>query len=239
MAPSVLIDTTPDFNPLGSQPQTPNLSRTLLLSPPSLSSHPELLDRISQAHDRNVTDIQMLDRLALGMVALPAATYDVILILTDADGTRSESQRILDRNVLGRLVQALKTGGKLKSQDGSFATQGVERTEAILAGLTVDDGDGAVKPKPAEGVVKLSFGRKANAAAGTKRAAEEAQAPAMPAGVVMVDPNDDFDDFDDDYIPSKEELLADEQIDPETLLTEEDRQKPIIIRECSFPPDPG
>ncbi|GAM82851.1 hypothetical protein ANO11243_008370 [Dothideomycetidae sp. 11243] len=209
--------------------------RTLLLSPPSLSSHPELLDKIFEAHDRNATDIQMLDRLSLGMVALPETTYDLILLLTDANGTRTESRKLLDRNVLNKLVRALKPGARIRSQDGGFAREaGAERTEAILAGLNVDDGEGATKPKAVEGTVMLNFGRKANAAAGLKRGLE---APHVPTGVVMVDPNDDSGDdgFDDDYIPSREELLADEQIDPDTLLTEEDRKKPINIPEACKP----
>lgn len=65
---------------------------------------------------------------------------------------------------------------------------------------------------------------------------------AIPTGVGFVDFSDDigdtYDDDDDDmdYIPSREELLAGDQIDPDTLLTEEDRQKPIIIRKCSDMP---
>ncbi|KAF2155644.1 DUF689-domain-containing protein [Myriangium duriaei CBS 260.36] len=178
----------------------------------------------------------MLDRLSLGLVTLPTSTYDLILLLTDADGTRNESQRLLGRSILSILVQALKPGARLKSQDGKFASEpGSERTEAILAGLNVEDGEGAVKPKAVEGAVKLSFGRKSNAAAGTKRALEE---PKVPAGVGFVDSNDDVevDGFDDDdYIPSREELLADDQIDPDTLLTEEDRKKPINIPEACKP----
>lgn len=62
---------------------------------------------------------------------------------------------------------------------------------------------------------------------------------ATPAGVGFVDSNDDFDkgdayDDDDDEdmeIPSNEELERAAKIDPDTLLTEEDRQRPIIIRE--------
>ena len=119
-----------------------------------------------------------------------------------------------------------------------------------------DGGEGMVKPAAAaEQTVKLSFGkRKANAAAVPHNAVEAAntgavpaaaqqtkvmvEAPKAPAGVGFVDFSDDLDmDYDEDgydddmYIPSKEELLADESIDPDTLLTEEDRKRPIIIRE--------
>lgn len=249
MAPAVTIDNESDF----SFPSAPTKAaqRTLLVAPPSVSAHPEALNNIFEAHDRNVTDIQMLDRLALGLVALPPATYDVVLLLTDVDGSRSESSQLLDRNVMGKLVQALKSGGRFKSQDGSFgSTPGTERTEAILAGLMSDGGEGMAKPAEAA-TVKLSFGKKkANAAAvplNDFEAANKAAVPqgekrkivaaGAPAGVGFdngVDFSDDLDmDYDEDdmYIPSKAELMGGDTIDPDTLLTEEDRQKPINIRE--------
>lgn len=252
MAPSVMIDPTSDVaTPSSAPPKNSSATRTLLLAPPSVAAHPESLDRIFEAHDRAATDIQMLDRLALGLVSLPQSTYDLILLLTDTDGSRTESGRLLDRNVMGKLVPALKDGGRFKSQDGSFASApGPEQTEGILAGLVQDGGDGLIKPATQAGpqTVKLNFGRKkANAAAvpangveaantgatnETKRALVEE--PKAPAGVGFVDFSDDFeagyDEEEDDYIPTREELLADGQIDPDTLLTEEDRQKPVIIR---------
>lgn len=251
MAPAVTIDNESDFA-FPSAP-TKNAQRTLLVAPPSVSAHPEALNNIFEAHDRNVTDIQMLDRLAMGLVALPSATYDVVLLLTDVDGSRSESSRLLDRNVMGKLVQALKSGGRFKSQDGSFgSTAGAEQTEAILAGLVSDGGEGMAKPAEAAAqTVKLSFGKKkANAAAvplndveaankaavpqGEKRKLVAAGAPSGVGFVNGVDFSNDFDmDYDEDdmYIPSKAELMDDDTIDPDTLLTEEDRQKPINIRE--------
>jgi len=254
MAPSITIDTTDDISiPPSAPPKTASFSRTLLLAPPSLSAHPEALNNIFEAHDRNATDIQMLDRLALGLVSLPSETYDLVLLLSDADGMRTESSKLLDRNVMSKLVYALKSGGNVRSQDCTFGTvQGSEQTEAILAGLVQAGNSGMTKPASAAGqTVKLSFGKKkANAAAvpanaveanntsaapatnGVKRALVEE--PKAPAGVGFIDFSDDFDgDYDeaDEYIPTKEELLADdEMIDPDTLLTEEDRQKPIIIR---------
>lgn len=199
----------------------------------------------------------MLDRLALGLVALPSETYDLVLLLTDADGMRTESSKLLDRNVMSKLVYALKSGGRVRSQDGTFASApGSEQTEAILAGLVQDGTQGMFKPASTAGqTVKLSFGKKkANAAAvpanameanniglapatnGVKRALVEE--PKAPAGVGFIDFSDDFDaeyDEGDEYIPTKEELLADEQIDPDTLLTEEDRQRPVIIPEACKP----
>ncbi|GAB7365214.1 hypothetical protein MBLNU230_g6300t1 [Neophaeotheca triangularis] len=258
MAPSIVtIDNTDDFDMPTAPASAKSGSRTLLLAPPSVAAHPEVLTKTIEAHDRSVTDIQMLDRLAMGLVALPAATYDVVLLLTDVDGSRQESSRLLDRTVMERIVPALKDGGRLKAQDGGFANvPGAEQTEAILAGLIKGEGDGMVKPQSTAGqTVKLSFGKKkANAAAvpangieaanTAKRKSEDMSAAgngvkATPAGVGFIDSTDDLDaDMDDDdeaYIPSNEELQAAAKIDPDTLLTEEDRQRPIIVPEACKP----
>lgn len=269
MAPAVTIDNTPDFDFTTPAKSSAAQQRTLLLAPPSVSSHPEALTRVAEAYDRNATDIQMLDRLAMGLVALPAATYDVVLLLTDVDGSRRESSLLLTREVMERIVPSLKVGGRLKSQDGSFgAMQSAEQTEGILAGLVRRDADGMVKPEPTTGgqTVQLSFGKKkANAAAvpangmeavnTAKRKIRDSEgvgmlaqsnerglkpARATPAGVGFVDSNDDFDGgFDDgsgyqseeDDLPTQEELERAERIDPDTLLTAEDRMKPLNIRE--------
>lgn len=253
MAPSVLIDGTSDFqaSPAAGPHATSSQQRTLLLSPPSVSAHPELLSRIVAAHDRNVTDIQMVDRLAAGLVALPASTYDLILLLSDADGTRQESQRLLERKILVTLADALKVGGKISSQDRQYPQSGPERSEAVLAGLSVSE-EGVTKPAAAGNTVKLNFGRKANAAAKPLNQVEAKNISAQPrgdlavqqlapAGVGFVDFSDDFgmdDGFDDDYIPSKEELMDGDQIDPDSLLTEEDRKRPIIIRKSHYGNNP-
>lgn len=264
MAPAIVIDNTPDFDmptiaPTGAQ-------RTLLLAPPSVAAHPEALTKVAEAYDRNATDIQMLDRLSLGLVALPPETYDVVLLLTDVDGSRQESSRLLSREVMERIVPSMKAGGRMKSQDGSYGgTPGAEETEAILAGLVKGDGDGMIKPDSSGNqTVSLRLGKKkANAAArpaneieaanAAKRKSEDistgvgslAQANgsgrirATPAGVGFIDSLDDFDggyddgsgyESDDIELPSNEELLAAEKIDPNTLLTEEDFKKPLNIR---------
>ena len=180
-----MIDPTSDVaTPPSAQAKSSVTTRSLLLAPPSISSHPEALNKIFEAHDRNATDIQMLDRLAMGLVALPTETYDLVLLLTDVDGKRTESGRLLDRSIMSRITAALKAGGRLRSQDGSFAsTQGAEQTEAILAGLVKDGGEGMVKPAAAaEQTVKLSFGKKkANAAAVPLNAVEAANTGAVPA----------------------------------------------------------
>lgn len=270
MAPAVIIDNTPDIDvamPHAVVSRRGSAQRTLLLAPPSVSAHPEALSHVAEAYDRSSTDIQMLDRLALGLVSLPPETYDVVLLLTDVDGSRRESNRLLNREVMESIMPAMKVGGRLKSQDGSLGgTPGGEHTEAILAGLVKRDGDGMVKPDSAASqTVPLSFGKKkANAAAVPaneveavntgKRSADAMSGDmgqsnghgpmrATPAGVGFVDSDDDFDGAFDDgsgyeseedvEIPSNEELERAEKIDPNSLLTEEDLKKPLIIRESS------
>lgn len=267
MAPAVIIDNEPDLDmPHAVVSRRASAQRTLLLAPPSVSAHPEALAKVAEAYDRSSTDIQMLDRLAIGLVSLPPETYDVVLLLTDVDGSRRESSRLLNREVMSLIVPSMKVGGRLKSQDGSLGgTPGGEHTEAILAGLVKRDGDGMVKPdEAASQTVSLSFGKKkANAAAVPANTVEAANtgkrsADAMsndngqsngagpiratPAGVGFIDSDDDFDGAFDDgsgyeseemEIPSQEELERAEKIDPDTLLTEEDRKKPLVIREST------
>lgn len=252
MAPSFTIDTTSDFEMPSSttftQPQQQNQQqRTLLLAPPSLSAHPEALNTILAAHDRSATDIQMLDRLALGLVSLPAETYDVVMLLTDVDGARTHT---LDRGVVEKVVPSLKADGRLRAQSGVL--QGAEITEGVLAGLVADGNGALLKPKQAaEQTVKLSFGRrnkKADAAAVPANAVEaintakrksvdistSGPVKATPAGVGFVELGDEFGmDYDEDEdmeIPSNEELARAGRIDPDSLLTEEDKMKPLNIR---------
>ena len=239
MTPTLTIDNTSDFAPVqtkttgGSSPQ-----RSLLLSPPSLSSRPEKLDNVLATHDRNASDIQMLDRLSLSLVSLPEATYDMILILADADNTRTESKKLLNRDVLYHVVRSLKPGGRLKSQDGKFATEDAEeRREAIFAGLLVE-GDDMVKPDhTATQSIPLRLGKKKSngetattSAIGTGAVSLNLNGKRMngppasmqPAGVGYVDFSDDLgtpeDDDDDDLI------------DEDTLLDEEDLKRPVVQR---------
>lgn len=241
MAPAVTVDDTSDFAPVQTGGSSP--LRSLLLSPPSLSSHPEKLNSVLAAHDRSATDIQMLDRLSLSLVFLPDATYDIILILADADNTRTESKRLLNREVLSRIARSLRPGGRLKSQDGSFAAGGTEeRKEAILAGLLVE-GDDMVKPDHLAtqsvplrlGKNKSNTGTATTCAAGTGAVALNLNgkrkngppASIQPVGVGYIGFNDDYGtpDFDDD----------DDLIDEDTLLDEEDLKQPVVQRKSLIP----
>lgn len=229
MSPSFLMDTSDDFvMPTPKNVQLPK--RTLLLSPPSLSSHQETLTNVLQSYDRKVTDLQMLDRLAVGLVSLPPSTYDLILILSDADGSRRESQHLLNRSILSLLVKALKTGGQLKSQDGRLGEDDIsEKNEGILAGLSFESGNGFVKPDHGGyEAVPLKFGRKKAQAAGglNNTNGEQISLPVngkrksmneVPAGVGF----DDGGNNSDDDLIDEDELMADEELGG-----------PIRIREC-------
>lgn len=140
---AVTLDMADDFNPspLPTKPSvTPNPpTRSLLLAPPSIAAHEEKLRDLFTAFDRSTTDLQMLDRLSAGFVPLPADTYDLVLVLTDANGARrDEALRLLTRDVYTALVPAMKSGGKLQLQDGALSAN--EGLEAILAGLVEKDG---------------------------------------------------------------------------------------------------
>merc|ERR1712072_1096442 len=107
------------------------------------------------------------------------------LLLTEADGTRNESTQLLGREVFARIVQALKAGGKLQAQHGTFGqdTASVESREAIMAGL-VPEGDGMTKPDySASEAVPLRLRRKEKSAD---------MAVEKPTGVGFVDFSDDF-----------------------------------------------
>jgi hypothetical protein len=216
--------------------------RTLLVAPASIAAHPEKLDQIYEFHDRSNTDLQMLDRIAAGLVNLPASTYDVVLLLTDADGTTRESHKLLARDVMNKVVSALKVGGVLKSQTG--ALQGSEKTEAILAGLT-EAADGMVKPQQEQSVsIPLKFGKKktngvngTNGTNGTINAdgsvplnlngKRNQPEPVKPLGVGFVDFSDDL----EDPIITGED---DDLIDEDDLITEEDMARPVIQRKSLF-----
>lgn len=234
------MDTSDDFV-LPTKTAPPQIAkRTLLLSPPSLSSHQEKLTNVLQMHDRSVTDMQMLDRLAMGLVSLPESTYDAVMILSDADDSRKESQTLISRDVLALLVKTMKPGASLYSQDGRFGTsEGAEKNEAILAGLSFDASKGFVKPDySARESVPLRFGKKkavAQAAGGVngtnegsvalplngKRKSEEVKS-SLPAGV----------GFDDGTANGGEEDSDDELIDEDELMADEDMKRTIKIRKC-------
>ena len=237
MSPSIALDTTSDF------PSSQFTSgKTLLLSPPSLSSHPDKLNATFHSHDRNVTELQMLDRLKLGLVSLPDSSYDNILILADADDTFSESSRILGREVLAKVVKSLRPGGLLHSQGGVHGSfDRMYQTEAILAGLITGKEGGFQKPNSGnQQAVPLRFGKSKKAIGKTTNEHQasqllqdssfinESERPdqvAKPAGVGFVD-------FSDDFGPQPDIAGSDDElIDENFLLGDDDLGRPIVQRE--------
>lgn len=237
MAPGVTMDFDDDFiQPAGKTTAQP--LRTLLLAPPSIASHEEKLREVLSAHDRSTTDLQMLDRLSAGLVTLPSSTFDLILILTDADGSRTESSQLLGRNIFSKIVDALKAGGKIQSQDGTFGQSDAERTEAILSGL-VAQADGMSKPDySASEAVPLNFRKKKSETSNAgppvvpivnaKRKSADVSKDNKPVGVGFVDFSDDF----GEPIITGEDDDDDEYIDEDTLLTEDDLKRPVVVRKC-------
>ena len=254
MSPSlVTIDNTPDidfaadFNPAptkqtrnGISSNTTAQNRTLLLAPPSIAAQGT---SALPALDRDTTDLQMLDRLYAGLVTLPAATYDLVLLLTDTDGTRhAEASGLLSRGVFASLVDAMRPGASLRTQDGRFDAS--ESREAVLAGLVEKDG-GYEKVEEEEVVVPLRFGKKkttpveqqkningngdVHSSAGPAVDKVTIDVAGKPKTLDMVPPavkpvagvGFDFgDDLDDD----------DELIDEDELMTEEDFNRPVQMR---------
>ncbi|KAI0449290.1 cytokine-induced anti-apoptosis inhibitor 1, Fe-S biogenesis-domain-containing protein [Xylaria acuta] len=194
--------------------------RTLLLAPPSIASHEETLRDVYTTFDRSTSDLTMLDRLSSGLVALPTATYDLVVVLTGAAGAwRGEATQILTRRVYDAVAGSMKPGAALRAQDGPSLPE----AEAILAGL-VSKGDGTFVKEEEEAPVLLRLGgkekkNKTNGVAITNGHSSNGNgngsvpfAKAQP--VISLLPDDDLDGFDDDD--------DDELIDENTLLTEED-----------------
>jgi hypothetical protein len=208
MAPGpITIDLSDDFSPA---PVSKGSNRTLLLAPPSVAADEAKIRDVFATYDRSSSDLQMLDRLSAGFVSLPAATYDLVLVLTDADGARRrEALPLLTRDLYTTLAPSMKPGAKLQLQDGPLASN--EAREAILAGLVEKDG-AFEKIEEEEVVVPLRFGAKKKV-----NSAQNGNGSVAPATSVQINLDDDLDS-------------DDELINEDDLMTEEDLKRPIQIR---------
>ncbi|KAM4067119.1 cytokine-induced anti-apoptosis inhibitor 1, Fe-S biogenesis domain-containing protein [Hirsutella rhossiliensis] len=199
MAPSpaiVTIDTAADFSPA----PMPTAGRNLLLAPPSVAAREDKLRDLFADLDRAYTDLQMLDRLSAGLVALPPATYDLVLVLTDTDGARrAEALQLLGRHVYAQLVPSMRVGAKLRFQDGPLGSG--DAKEAILAGLV--DADGAFEKRDDEdAAVPLRLGNKKK-----KQDAPPSGVPSAPKlDFANLDADDDDDLIDENDLLSEEDL---------------------------------
>jgi len=190
LAPDTMVDSTIDF---GAPPTANGTSkRTLLVAPPSIAAHEERLRELFTTFDRGASDLQMLDRLSAGLVALSAATYDLVMVLTDVSGAPRPE---ISRELYALLVPSMKAGAKLQFEKGSASA--TENREAILAGL-VEMGDSFEKVEEEEVVIPLRFGSKKNN--GVQK-------------TVILDLNDDDDDLiDENELLSAEDLKRPIQI---------------------------
>ncbi|KAK4866415.1 hypothetical protein LT330_008347 [Penicillium expansum] len=217
MAPSFITIDSNDMDVDFSTPKPVQAKRTLLLAPPSIATHEDKLRGLFSTFDRSTTDLQMLDRLSAGLVSLPATTYDLVLILTDTDGTRrSEALKLLTRDVYATLVPAMKAGAKLQTQDSALNAS--DAMEAVLAGLVQSD-NGFEKPNfDPSAAVPLKFGLKKKNKPTPPTAVPII--PSFPTGFAApmgIDSPTNHDRDDDN-----------ELINEDTLLSEEDLTRPIM-----------
>lgn len=187
----------------------PTPGRNLLLAPPSVAAREDKLRGIFASFHHQSTDLQMLDRLSAGLVALPPATYDLVLVLTDNDGARrDEALQLLNRHVYGLIVPSMRVGAKLHFQDGRLGSAGDAR-EAILAGLV--DCHGVFEKRDDENAaVPLRLGKK-------KKDTPPNGAPKFDFAKLDADDDDDL-------------------IDENDLLSGEDLKRRPVIRPSPRPP---
>lgn len=222
--------------------------RTLLLSPPSLSSQPGKLNEAILSYDRNATDLQMLDRLALGLASLPDSMYSNIVILAGGDETFSESLKLINRQTFTQIIKSLRRGGYVYSQDAGCGLAGgaFDHNEAILAGLIHVDNGKYMKPDTeVMQAVPLRVGRKHNPLAGASSLGESAARHQFPPRVFehrSLGGDDTVSavgsrKFQEDIVSAaamdNNEVSDDELINEDNLLDDSELSAPIIQRKCA------
>ncbi|KAK6339035.1 electron carrier [Orbilia brochopaga] len=239
MAPPVAIDFSDDFSPANAPVQQPSVpGKTLLICPPAVAANPDVLQAALATHPRSSTDVQMLDRIALGLVNLPAEAYATVILLSDPAATSSSFT--IDTPILQKVTASMAPGSRWIAENND-ALKHINRLHVVLAGLVVNDAnaDGSLSfSKPDYGksaAVPLRLGKR-------KDKPDESTSKAIPSSsnttvpiiaalkikpaakeykIGLVDLGDDLDaDFgeDDD---------DDDLIDENTLLDDSDLAMPV------------
>ena len=201
MAPpptAVMIDTSDDFD-FSPAPAAPSpAERTLLLCPPSLASNPALLESHLSHLNRTTTDVQMLDRLSLGLVSLPPSTYTSVILLPG-------SSTPLTPAILAQINTTMKPGARWTSDSPGWAS---EKLPFLIAGFMVE---GEVVTKPDFGGQKtVALKPRAKKTDGEgKGVVVPVEAPREKRAAVGFDFGDDLDD--EEFI-DEDELMADESL---------------------------
>ncbi|KAK6535192.1 electron carrier [Orbilia ellipsospora] len=232
MAPLATIDFSSDFAPAAPS-DLKSVSRTLLLCPPAVASKPEILQTALSTHPRSSTDVQMLDRIALGLVNLPAETYATVILLSDPSSASSPLD--IDKSVLQKITTSMTPGSRWIAENNQALRQ-VNRLDIVLAGLVVDETDGSLSfSKPDYGkaaVVPLRLGKRKEKAItetessstnGTVTGAAVAPEKAKAAKEYKVGYVDLGDDLDPDFGEDDDDDLIDE----DTLLDDSDLSMPV------------
>ncbi|KAF3907268.1 Anamorsin [Dactylellina cionopaga] len=257
--PPTAIDFSSDFAPAVTSeiPTGKPTTRTLLLCPPAVASNPEVLQAALSTHPRSSTDVQMLDRIALGLVNLQAETYATVILLSNPSTTVAPFN--IDTTVLQRITASMAPGSKWIAENSESLKQ-VNRLQVVLAGLVVDDNsEGSLSfLKPDYGktaAVPLRLGKRKDKASGdtvalnrktevdvslpntsTAVAAAPIQGKSKTTKEYKIGFVDLGDDLDADY--GEEDDDDDELIDENTLLDDSDLAMPVQQpAECR--PKPG
>lgn len=231
--PPPSVDTSADFHPFATTAAPAKTSSTLILCPPSVSSHPTVLESaLATVADRGSVDVQMLDRLAMNLVTLPEGIYTTVLLLSDPVAP----QERLEKPLLEKVLKAMAPGGRWKSlgrsNGGSNETwvAAADRIAFLTAGFVLEDeNEGVVAVKPDFGGMKsvalnLNLRKRATGAAAVVQVAKPVMQVPVPVQVEVKSNGVGFVDFSDD-------LDDDELIDEDELMADEDLATPVQIRE--------
>jgi len=201
--------------------------RTLLLCPPSTAAKPGELELELSKLDRGTTDVQMLDRLALGLASLPRDTYSTVLLLTDPENT---TESYLDKVLLERVLVAMVAGGRWRSLHSKDWLK--DRMNAVMVGYLVEHQGGKtvlIKPEfGAASAVPLRLKRKTNGGSTSPPVVAKPAVVSAPSkngiGVGFVDFSDDLND--EDGLIDEDELMANEDLASSVQQPPECRPKP-------------